>query len=239
VAVGEFAAVIAVVFVLGATLGLALFGAPLPALFGGLFAASFPVAAHRQRRLARRSLAQDAWPRMIEELRILTSSVGRSIPQALFQVGANGPVELRPAFAAAHREWLLTTDFERSLVTLRAQLADPTCDATCETLLVAHELGGTDVDRRLADLAADRREDARYRKDARARQAGVRFARRFVLLVPLGMAAAGLSVGNGRSAYQTPLGQVAVLTAVGMVAVCWFWAGRMLRLPEEERVFPR
>jgi tight adherence protein B len=176
---------------------------------------------------------------MIEELRVLTSSVGRSIPQALFQVGASGPEELRPAFAAAQREWLLTTDFERSLAALRAHLADPTCDATCETLLVAHELGGTDVDRRLADLAEDRREDARYRKDARARQAGVRFARRFVLLVPLGMAAAGLSVGNGRSAYQTPLGQAAVLAAVAMVAACWIWAGRMMRLPEEERVFAR
>jgi tight adherence protein B len=239
VAVGEFAVVIGVVFVLGAALAFVLFGAALPTLVGGVFAASFPVAAHRHRRRTRRALAQDAWPRMIEELRVLTSSVGRSIPQALFQVGAAGPEELRPAFAAAQREWLLTTDFERSLGVLRSQLADPTCDATCETLLVAHELGGTDVDRRLADLAEDRREDARYRKDARARQAGVRFARRFVLLVPLGMAAAGLSVGNGRSAYQTPLGQSAVLVALAMVAGCWVWAGRMLRLPDEERVFTR
>ena len=235
----EFVAVLAGVFALGAALGLVLFGAPLPALVGGAFAASFPVATYRQRRRTRRALAQDAWPRMIEEIRILTSSVGRSIPQALFQVGAAGPEELRPAFASAHRQWLLTTDFERSLLVLREQLADATCDATCETLLVAHELGGTDVDRRLADLAADRRSDARYRRDARARQAGVRFARRFVLLVPLGMAAAGLSVGNGRAAYQTPLGQAAVLVAVAMVAGCWVWAGRMLALPGEERVFAR
>jgi tight adherence protein B len=239
VALGEFLAVIAVVFVGGAALGLALFGAPLPALVAGIFAASFPVAAHRQRRAAARAVAQDAWPRMIEELRILTGSVGRSIPQALFEVGAAGPTELRPAFAAAQREWLLTTDFERTLQVLRDQMADPTCDTTCETLLIAHELGGTDVDRRLADLAEDRRHDARYRKDARARQAGVRFARRFVLLVPLGMAAAGLSVGNGREAYQTPLGQAAVLAALAMVAACWVWAGRILRLPEEERVFAR
>ncbi|MCD9622367.1 type II secretion system F family protein [Rhabdothermincola salaria] len=239
VALGEFAAVIGVVFVLGSALALVLFGAPLPALVFGTFAASFPVAAYRQRRQAARAVAQDAWPRLIEELRIMTSSAGRSIPQALFDVGAAGPVELRPAFAAAHREWLLTTDFERTLHVLRDQLADPTCDATCETLLIAHELGGTDVDRRLADLAEDRRQDARFRKDARARQAGVRFARRFVLLVPLGMAAAGLSVGNGRSAYQTPLGQVAVLVAIGMVAACWAWAGRILRLPEQDRVFAR
>ena len=81
---------------------------------------------------------------------------------------------------------------------LKRQLADPTADATCETLLVAHELGGTDLDRRLEALAEDRRQDAHGRKDARAKQAGVRFARRFVLIVPLGMALAGLSVGNGR-----------------------------------------
>jgi tight adherence protein B len=46
-------------------------------------------------------------------------------------------------------------------------------------------------------------------------------------------------VGNGRSAYQTPLGQLAVLTAIALVAACWVWAGRMLRLPEEERVLVR
>ena len=65
----------------------------------------------------------------------------------------------------------------------------------------------------------------------------MRFARRFVLIVPLGMALAGMSIGTGRAAYQTPLGQAAV--ALGLVAVvaCWLWAGRLMRLPEEERVF--
>ncbi len=75
---------------------------------------------------------------MLEEIRILTSSVGRSIPQALFEVGRRAPVELRPAFEAAHREWLLTTDFESAVSVLKAALADPTADAACETLLVAH-----------------------------------------------------------------------------------------------------
>lgn len=237
VAASEFLLALAAMFLVGALLAFALFGAALPALVGGLFAASFPIAAYRQRRRNRLIVAQDSWPRMIEELRLLTSSVGRSLPQALFEVGAAGPEVMRPAFSAAQREWMLTTDFERTLRVLREQLADPTCDATCETLLIAHELGGTGIDRRLADLAQDRRDDVAYRKDVRARQSGVRFARRFVLLVPLGMAAAGLAVGNGRSAYTTPLGQIAVICALAMMAGCWRWAGLMLRLPTEERVF--
>lgn len=236
VAPSEFALALGAMFLVGALLSLALFGSPLATIAGGLFAASFPIAAYRQRRRSRMSIAQDSWPRMIEELRLLTSSVGRSLPQALFEVGAAGPEVMRPAFASAHREWMLTTDFERTLRVLREQLVDPTCDATCETLLIAHELGGTGIDRRLADLAQDRRDDAAYRKDVRARQSGVRFARRFVLLVPLGMAAAGLAVGNGRSAYATPFGQIAVLAALAIMAACWTWAGRMMRLPDAERV---
>ena len=109
--------------------------------------------------------------------------VARS-PRPCSRSAATGPLELRPAFAAAHREWLLSTDFARTLAVLKDQLADPTADATCETLLIAHELGGTDLDRRLDDLADDRRADTQDRKDALAKQAGVRFARRFVLIVP-------------------------------------------------------
>ena len=174
---------------------------------------------------------------MIEELRLQATTLGRSIPQALFDVGGRAPVELRPAFAAAQREWLITTDFTRTLDVLKARLADPTADAVCETLLVAHEVGGTDLDRRLEALIDDRIQDTQGRKDARARQAGARFARRFVLIVPAGMALAGMSVGTGRAAYQTPTGQVLVVVAIALVIACWVWAGRIMQLPEEERVF--
>ena len=224
-------------FTLGAALCLTIFGSPLPAVAGGGLAATFPITAVRQRRQLQLAAAQESWPRMIDELRVLTAAAGRSIPQALLEVGATAPVELRPAFAAASREWMLNTNLERMLTVLRAALADPTCDSVCETLLIAAELGGADLDRRLIALAEDRRIDTRHRREARARQAGVRFARRFVLLVPLGMAAAGLAVGTGRSAYQTPIGQWAVLVAIAVTAGCWIWAGHMLRLPIEERVF--
>ena len=237
VARGEFVGVVATLGVIGCLFGFVLFAGILPALMVGAFTASMPVAAYRHRRQARRRAAQDAWPRLIEEIRLLTGSVGRSIPQALFEVGRHGPDELRPAFEAAHREWLLSTDFGRTVDVLKARLADPTADATLETLLIAHELGGTDLTRRLEALADDRRRDTHDRKDARAKQAGARFARRFVLIVPLGMALVGMSVGTGRDAYRTPLGQVTVVVALSMVLACWVWAGRVMRLPEEERVF--
>ena len=237
VAVGELVAAVAVIAAVGAVLAYAVFGGVVPAVVVGLFATTFPAASYRRRRANRLAKAQESWPRMIEEIRILTGSLGRSIPQALFEVGRRGPPELRPAFAAAQREWLLSTDFERTLRVLKDRLADPTADAACETLLVAHELGGADLDRRLAALADDRIQDTQGRKDARAKQAGVRFARRFVLIVPVGMALAGMSVGNGRDAYAEPLGQTLVVAGIAMTVGCWVWAGHIMRLPAEQRVF--
>jgi tight adherence protein B len=233
----ELAAVVGALAVGGVLLGWTMFGAAVPALLLGVVGAALPMASFRQRRAARRRAAQEAWPRLIEEIRVLTSSVGRSIPQALFEVGRRGPAELRPAFDAAHREWLITTDFGRTIEVLKARLADPTADAACETLLVAFEVGGADLDQRLEALADDRRADSQGRKDARARQAGVRFARRFTLIVPLGMALTGLTIGDGRAAYQTAEGQLAVVSALALMGGCWFWASRYLRLPESERVF--
>jgi tight adherence protein B len=237
VSAGEFAAAVVVLFVVGAVGAYALFGGVLPALIAGVFAASVPVSSYRARRRSRIAAARDAWPRLLEELRLLTGSVGRSIPQALFEVGRRGPVDWRPAFAAAEREWLLTTDLSRTTALLKDRLADPTADAVCETLLVAHEVGGSDLDGRLADLIEDQIIDLQGRKDAASRQAGVRFARRFVLLVPLGMTLAGLSIGTGRRAYETPGGQLAVVIGLVAVVLCWLWSGRLMRVPEQPRVF--
>ncbi len=233
----EFVAVVGMLFVLGAAIGFAAFGGPVPSIVLGAFAASFPIASYRLRRQTRRQRAQEAWPRMIEEIRVQTSSMGRSIPNALFDVGRRGPEELRPAFDAAHREWLLTTDFPRTLKVLKDRLADPSADMATETLLIAYELGGTDLDKRLEALAEDRLQDVQGRKDARSRQAGARFARIFVLAVPAGMAFAGMSIGNGRDAYRTSTGQLVVLIALLMTIGCWVWAGRIMRLPEQKRVF--
>jgi len=237
VPVREFVAVVIVVAILGGALAFVVFGSFGPVIAAAVLFGSIPLASYRSRRDQRRAVAAEAWPRLIEEIRILTSSAGRSIPQSLFEAGLAGPIELRPAFEDAHREWVLSTDFPRTIAVLKERLRDPTADAACETLLVAHEIGGTDLDRRLEALSEDRRQDAQGRKDARAKQAGVRFARSFTIVVPLGMALVGLSIGDGRAAYQSTTGQLVVLAALTLMAACWVWASRIMRLPLERRVF--
>ncbi len=233
----EFGGAIVVLFVVGALGAYVLFDGVLAAAVAGCLAAGIPVASYRARRRTRLAQAAEAWPRMLEELRLLTGSVGRSIPQALFEVGRRAPAEWRPTFVAAEREWLLTIDFAGTTSLLKDGLADPTADVVCETLLVAHEVGGSDLQSKLEDLIEDRVTELQGKKDAESRQAGVRFARRFVLLVPLGMAVAGLSIGTGRHAYATAGGQLAVAIGLLAVAACWIWSGRIMRVPQPPRVF--
>lgn len=233
----EFITVMAALSLLSGFTGYAIFGSLIVSAVIACFAASFPVLGYKARRVNRRRKALQAWPQMIEEIRMLTSSLGRSIPQALFEVGEKTDEELQPAFRAAHREWLLTTDLASTLSVLKKMLADNTADVACETLLISHELGGNDLDKRLESLAEDRRQDMQNRKDAYSRQAGARFARIFVLAVPAGMALAGMSIGNGKEAYQTPVGQIVVLIALFMVIGCWCWAGQVMKIPASKRVF--
>lgn len=221
-----------------ATLTGLVFGAGLAPVAVGFVGAAIPTALWRSRRAARRRAAHEAWPRLIEELRISVGAAGRSVPQALVDVGLNGPAELREAFRAAQREWALSTDFDRMITVLKRHLADPTADVVCETLLTASEVGG-DLDARLAAMAEDRRRDLTGRREAEAKQAGARLARAFVIVVPAGMALAGLSVGDGRAAYSTPQGQALVMAGIAMVVLCWIWAARIMHLPEPKRVFDR
>jgi tight adherence protein B len=237
VRVGEFVAAVVVLCVVGGLGAFVLFGGWMAALVGAGLAACVPVSWYRSRRQRRLAEASEAWPRLLEELRLLTGAAGRSIPQALFEVGRRAPMEWRAGFAAAEREWLLTTDFAATMTLLKERLVDPTADVVCETLLVANVVGGSGLDAHLEALIEDRRTDVQGRKDAASRLAGVRFARRFVLLVPLGMTLAGLSIGSGRQAYETVGGQVAVALGLLAVAVCWVWSGRLMRVPDQPRVF--
>ncbi len=214
-----------------------IFGGALAPIMGGLLAIGIPVKLYRSRRVRLRDEARRHWPSLIEEIRVLTTGLGRSVPVAFFEAGLRVPSErMRAAFAQCQKEWLRTTDFEGSIQRLKLLLADPTADSVCEILLLAYTVGGTDLDTRLDRLAQDRRTDLNARLDATSRQAGARFARWFVIVVPLVMAGVGMTIGEGRSAYATPVGQILVASGIAVMGLCWWWSGTIMRLPEERRV---
>lgn len=233
VGLGQFIAVEFVVLFVATFAIWAIFGAVIPALFGGIAALTAPLAVYRGRRSRLAEEASDAWPAMLEELRLRVGALGRSVPAALLEVGQSSDIApMRSAFEAAQREWLLSTDFRNVVAILSERLSDPTADVVLQTLLVANEVGGTDLDRRLARLCVDRQTDLRNRREAASRQAGVRFARWFVLIVPAAMGLVGLGIGDGRDAYRSATGQVVGTIAVALIAGCWWWSGAILTIPK-------
>ena len=215
----------------------ALFGGALVPPLVALLGAVIPPCAAARRRRERMAGAWQAWPRLLAEIRVLVAHRGQSIPSALFAVGAHAPPQMRRAFSEASRTWSLGTDFGAALGVLKSALADPTADAVCETLLAAHQIGGVRVELRLRALAEAAQAEAAARSDALAKQAGARFARSFVALVPAFMAMIGLSIGRGREAYQASGGQLLAAFSVAAVAGCWLWAGRIMAVPLRKRVF--
>jgi hypothetical protein len=51
------------------------------------------------------------------------------------------------------------------------------------------------------------------------------------------MAFAGWNLGEGTEAFGSAVGQLAGVCAIGLIAICWWWAGRIMVLPAEQRVF--
>ncbi len=214
-----------------------LFGGFVAPLLAAACSAALPGRASADRSRRRAANARQSWPRLLAEIRIGVAHRNQSIPAALFAAGAHAPADMRAAFEEAARTWALSTDFEAALRVLKHSLADPTADAICETLLAAHHIGGVRLDARLRALAEAAHSEAAARSDAHAKQAGARFARTFVALVPGFMAVIGLSIGRGREAYQAPDGQWLVVLSILAVVGCWWWAGRIMAIPLRTRVF--
>lgn len=232
----QFVAVSVVVALIAAGTWWILIGAGVPMLVVAGVAGAVPTTVWRRRHANAATSTMEAWPRMIEEIRVRVGSVGQPIPQALIETGLSAPDPIRASFVSAQRHWTLTTDFESTVAMLKDSLADPTADAVCETLLVIQQVGG-DPDTRLETLAVDRRADLRERREADARSAGARLARWFVVIVPAGMAFAGLNLGDGQVAYSSAGGQIATIIAIAMVIACWWWAGHIMATPPQRRVF--
>lgn len=231
VAKGSVAAVISALAVMS------VFGFGPVALLASVFgAASVSAASTRIEAQQKRSL-RDMWPPLLDTVRVDLALGEVPLASGLFAAARRLPLPLASRFVRAERAWANSVDFSRALTVLAKDCNDPFTDVVCESLRTIAGVPARQVNRRLHALATDLRTSVRYAKDAEATLAGARFARRFVVIVPVVMALVGVWVGEGRAAYQTPIGQLVGAIALLVMLACWWWAGRLLQLPQPPRVF--
>lgn len=207
---------------------------PLAVAFGVL-AGAVPVAAVRHRARARRTTLRAVWPEVID---LLISGVraGLSLPEALAAVGERGPGELRDHFARFAADHRVSGRLGPSLDALKDRLADPVADRVIEALRLTHEVGGTDLSRLLATLAAMIREDLRTRGELQARQSWTVNGARLAVAAPWVVLALLSTRAQSAAAFDSAAGVAVLAGGAAACAIAYRLMVSLGRLPEDARV---
>ncbi len=204
------------------------------ALTFGVFAAAAPWLLLRRRVGKRAKERRELWPYVIDDLGSGIRA-GLSLPEAVAGVAERGPEPLRPAFALFAAEYRITGSFSKGLDRLADELADPIADRIIEALLLARDVGGTDVGRLLRTLSQALREDSRARGEIEAKQSwtvnGARLAVAAPWIVLLLLATRGSSI----RVYDRPAGLIVLIVGGVLSSVAYVLMRRIGRLPSERR----
>jgi tight adherence protein B len=224
-----------VAFLLVFLLVYAVVGVPAIGLCFALMAAWAPYALVRMRARKRRNRLRDLWPDAVDNI---TSAVraGMSLPEAVSQLGARGPEELRPAFQAFSQDYRITGRFHDCLDRLKERLSDPVADRLIESLRIAREVGGSDLGRLLRTLSVFLREASRTRAELETRQAWTVNAARLAVAAPWVVLAMLSSRPESVQAYSSATGALVLFVGAALTGVAYWIMMRIGRLPEDERV---
>lgn len=223
------AGLLVALIVLGITASL-----PIAACFG-LFGTGVPLLLVRWQARKRRTDLAELWPDVVDHLRSAIRA-GLSLPEALIQLGENGPEELRAPFREFGADYRSGGQFDPSLNRLKARLADPVADRIIEALRLTREVGGSDLGRLLGTLNQFLRDNARTRSELLARQSWTVNAARLAVAAPWIVLMLLATRPEAVAAYNTAAGTGVLVGGILVSVVCYRLMLRIGALPEDERV---
>lgn len=223
------AGLLVALIVLGITASL-----PIAACFG-LFGTGVPLLLVRWQARKRRTDLAELWPDAVDHLRSAIRA-GLSLPEALIQLGENGPEELRAPFREFGADYRSGGQFDPSLNRLKARLADPVADRIIEALRLTREVGGSDLGRLLGTLNQFLRDNARTRSELLARQSWTVNAARLAVAAPWIVLMLLATRPEAVAAYNTAAGTGVLVGGILVSVVCYRLMLRIGALPEDERV---
>ncbi|MDH6180471.1 tight adherence protein B [Microbacteriaceae bacterium SG_E_30_P1] len=173
------------------------------------------------------------WPDVID---LLVSAIrsGMTVPDAIAEVAATGPVAARAAFGASERVVRASGDFSASIDAAKREAADPVADRVLETLRLGREVGGTGLPGVLRSLAVDVRQEFAIRSEVAARRSWIVGAARLGVAAPWVVLVLLSMRPEAAAAYNTGEGIVLVLGGLALTAIAY---AVMIRIgtPSRER----
>ena len=202
---------------------------------GAVLGSTVPLSFLRARSQRRRRLFRDAWPDALAGL-IASVRAGVSLPRSCAALAARGPAELRPGFRAFVSTYRSSGSFPNGISSLTHTLADPIADRIGASLLLAHEVGGSDLVRVLRTTSDFVMEDARIRSEIESRWSWTVTAARVASAAPWVVLIMMATRPEAARAYDSPTGMM-VIAGGGMATfVGYRMMLRAARLPEERRL---
>lgn len=207
---------------------------PVAVVFAAM-AGYLPIAVVRQRAARRQRDFAEVWPDAVDNLASAVRA-GLSLPDALAQLGTNGPEVLRGPFEQFALDYQVSGRFGDCLDRLKERLADPVGDRVVEGLRVAREVGGGDLGRLLRNLSGYLRDDARTRSELESRQAWTVNGARLAVAAPWVVLLLMSFQTTVIQRYASPAGVVVLSLGAVLCIGAYRLMMRLGRLPVERRI---
>jgi tight adherence protein B len=185
------------------------------------------IAGARDRRNA--NAFTQSWPDAIDHLSSAIRA-GLNLSESLAAIGLRGPAPLRPYFIALGNDLAGGTPLESALARFCAECDDPIADQLVETVLIAHEVGGSEIGRLLRTFSQFLRLDIQTRDEIRVRQGWVVNGARIAAAAPWILLALLSLRHESVSAYQSAGGIFVIFIGAILSVVAYLWMCRLGRL---------
>ena len=175
------------------------------------------------------------WPDVVDDVHSAIRA-GLSLPQAIESLGNNSPVNVRDIFRTSTEMYKRNGNFKRSMIFIGQKFNDPIADKFVGAMIIAHELGGTELGKLLSTLGESLRADESMRGEIKARQSWTVNGARLAIAAPWFIVLVLCMRADARGVYFSAQG-VQLLLLCGLVTTfAYLLMQKIGKLPPEPKV---
>ncbi len=231
---GTIVAVLGVLALVAAGIVAALVPVPVMAPVAAVAGVAIPLAALDGARTRRRASAEQCWPDVLDAIRMAVRA-GAALDDALTAASSHVPRDWAEDWKRVIVDISRGGSVATALLSFRASRAESIADRVVEALILAHELGGTELPHILDDLARSVRDELRIRRDGTSRQSWVRHTARLAALAPWVVVFLLASRPENREAFSSASGTALLVGCAGATLVAYLMMSALGRLPTPPR----
>ena len=202
----------------------------------GIFVAIFIFIAQQRGESKRNASIHGACPELID---ILISGVqsGLSLNESLVGLTERGPDIFKEEFHKFAESLYAQGDFNKALIQVKESLAHPSFDQIVEALMIARELGGSELLTILRLLGKFIREDLALRREIEVKQNWIKNSAHLSAAAPWILLLLLSTQPATSQAFSTPTGVLILCIGLGLTALAYLWMNSLSRIPAPNRIF--